>query len=348
MEMQVQTGHGLIATFKTGALDPVTGLHVLPDLNCLVVVHFKHSKVWLYSEQSEVEPQSYKGGEVLSSFCLPKLNNPSGMAGFTTQANTVIVSDFDSRNLHVIMLERLDGGKPALANHGIWKLHFRPADVSSVKGLFAVLNMMDSTIHLLGEDGTYKNKIIVHDHYVDKLYSVIGTPSHLLVVNCSNSIGGVHWVKGSGRIFQSYGGNKGDKKVMSSMHALQDNNDRVIIADHNNHRIQLVSKDGKFQKFLLQQADGMYLPRRMYLCNSYGKTRLIVGYGHIFSIMIRIYDYEDLCSGRAMASIFEDEDEVQSAAEPEGKGIIDRLFMDEDEAQSAAETDVKKIGKPLQ
>ena len=273
-------------TFKVHVSEVITGLQVLPQLSALCVAHFKHDSIWLYSEE----------GEVLATLLISKMSNPSGMTALQTIQKTVIVSDHDEKNLHVLTL-RDSEGTVVLQEHKIWKLRFRPADVTTFKGnKLAILGMETGMVHVMTEDGEYLNKVsLAISPSENRLYSAFISKSLIVSANCNYMKSVVIWADKTGKIIRSYGGKKqGHEPLNKATQVIEDNEGRFIVADEGNDRLHLVSEDGKFLQFLLQKSDGLKFPRRLHLDTSKARPRLFVGYGLGSKVRVRVHDYESL------------------------------------------------------
>ena len=295
-QMKLLMGRGHLHTFEMHVSQPITGLQLLPQFNALCVAHFKHDSIWLYSEK----------GKVLATLLISKMSNPSGMTAMQTIQNTVIVSDFDEKSLHVLTI-RDSGGNIGLQEHKIWKLPFRPADVTTFKrDKLAILGMRTGMLHVMTEDGEYINRVsLAVSPTGNALYSAFVSKSVITSVDSGKDI--VIWVDKTGKIIRSYGGEKEDHEPLDTpRHVIEDNKGRFIVADGNNHRLHLVSEDGKFVQFLLQKSDNLKKPRRLHLDTSKEKPRLFVGYGRTNNIRVTVHDYEILCHG--LTNLFDEEE----------------------------------------
>ena len=297
--LDIQVGRGLICSFLTKAPEVVSALQFLPDLDCLCSLHFRHNKIWLYSDE----------GDILASSPLPKLNNPSGLTSLKSKQNSVIIADIGSKSLHVVTFQKSEGSITIMiTDHCIYQLNFRPADVSSFctrkRQLLVVLCIDNAVLHFLTEDGKYLQDIQICTP-INLSYATAVDENRILVIDSTDCKGALHWVNTKGQVVQTYGwdGQRSNYLLDDPMDVIVDSmTGNVLVTDKNG--IQLIDREGNFLQLLVDAKDGVTLPRRMCLDRRQGKSRLFVGFGQaMFDVRIRVYDYEALCS--RMEEIFE-------------------------------------------
>lgn len=258
----------------------------MPDLNVICVAHFRSSDVWVYDED----------GFTLGSFVLTKMKNPSGMVVLKSKNNTVAISDFYSKRIHLVTVSLTGDKHVEHQDHVIWKLVFQPSDVSSFKVNLLLVASMRGEVSVFTEDGKHIGTIKI-DHDIEKLYSAIYAGNEMILVDCNDEDSAILWANLQGKVTRCYDGKKDNEQTMDDpLHVLQDDKGQLLVADHDNNRIHLLDKEGKFQQFLLQRGDGVYKPRRIHLAKCGSKPRLFVGCGGIGDAQVRVYDYHALSS----------------------------------------------------
>lgn len=84
----------------------------------------------------------------------------------------------------------------------------------------------------------------------------------------------VIWIDQHGEVLQQYGGSK--EELDNPFHIYQHSNGSLLIADRKNHRVQLVSNEGKLLRCLLQSPD-IRFPRSIYFDEQTGLLCILQG-----------------------------------------------------------------------
>ena len=309
VEMEVQNAQGHLCTIQAqNCVEPVVGLTYLPLLQCICTAHFMSKRIWFYSTE----------GQVLGSFAFATMQNPSGMAALNTRKETIVVSDYYGKCLHLLSLDQRPEHQVAAISHHIWKLHFEPIDVCTFKeDLLLVTDMNNITVFVYKEQGQQIHSINMQAENIHRLYSVLGTSKGLVVADLSDNRSSVLWVNQRGSVLRRYTGH-GRDGIRDPYGLVEDKEKNIIIADHTNNRIHLLNRDGQLQHYLLQADEGAVKPRRLYLDHSTETPRLFIGCGEPGDVQVRIYDYKALCSARpSLRSVFEDDCDAETRLGPD-------------------------------